>query len=103
MRWFLIALALASFLGGAAAWAAPPPSRAPEFLTSPGADAMALPFSEAVRAGGFLYLAGQVGVAAGKREVVPGGIGPEATQVMENVKAVLGRHGASLDDVVKCT
>ncbi len=53
-----------------------------------------LPFSEAVRVGNMLYLSGQ--------EVVPGGIGPETRQTMENIKAVLERYGSSMDKVVKC-
>jgi 2-iminobutanoate/2-iminopropanoate deaminase len=75
----------------------------PEFLSSPQGAALKLPFSEAVRAGGFLILAGQLGNKPGTRELSPGGIGPESRQAMDNIKAVLGRHGATLDDVVKCT
>jgi len=77
--------------------------RAPAFLTSPDGAALALPFSEAVRAGDFLMLSGQVGNVPGKRELVPGGIGAEAGQALDNIKAILERHGASMDDVVKCT
>jgi len=62
-----------------------------------------LPFSEAVRVGDTLYLAGQLGVAPGATAVVPGGIGPETRQVMDNIQAVLARHGSSLDHVVKCS
>jgi 2-iminobutanoate/2-iminopropanoate deaminase len=66
-------------------------------------DGQSLPFSEAVRVGNTLYLSGQVGTAPGTLELVPGGALAEARQVMENIKAVLGRHGSSLDHVVKCT
>ncbi len=60
------------------------------------------PFSEAVQAGDLLFLAGQLGLdAAGK--LVPGGIGVETRQAMENLRAVLERHGSSLDRVVKVT
>lgn len=82
---------------------APPARPAAEFLAAPGAAMRALPFSEAVRAGDFLFLAGQIGSAPGTADVVPGGIAAESRQAMENVKAVLERHGASLSDVVKCT
>ncbi len=70
---------------------------------SPDPALRALPFSEAVRAGDFLFLSGQIGNAPGTLEPVPGGIKAEARQAMENTKAVLGRHGASMDDVVKCS
>ena len=60
------------------------------------------PFSPAVKANGFIYLAGQVGTdSTGK--VVAGGIKPETRQVMENLRAVLTRTGSSFDRVVKCT
>lgn len=60
------------------------------------------PFSPAVRANGFIYLAGQVGTdSSGK--VVPGGIKAETRQVMENIGGVLQRTGSSFDRVVKCT
>ncbi len=84
--------------------AAPPrAAQLPEFLSSPENAALGLPFSEAVRAGDFLFLSGQVGNIPGTRELVPGGIGPESRQVMDNIKAALARHGASMDDVVKCS
>jgi len=73
------------------------------FLPAPSAALRALPFSEAVRAGDFLFLSGQIGSAPGTADVVPGGIAAETKQVMENVRAVLTRHGSSLDQVVKFT
>jgi len=78
-------------------------SQPPDFLTSPQAAGLSLPFSEAVRAGDFLFVSGQVGNVPGKLELVSGGIGPEATQALDNIKAILERHGSSMDAVVKCT
>lgn len=74
-----------------------------EFLSAPGAEMLALPFSEAVRVGDMLYLSGQIGVVPGTTELVPGGIGGETRQALENIKAILERNGSSLDRVVKCT
>lgn len=71
-----------------------------EFFPTPGG--RDLPFSEAVRVGKMLYLSGQLGTdSTGK--VVPGGIGPETRQALNNIAAVLTRHGSSMDRVVKCT
>ncbi len=81
----------------------PPPKPAAEFLASPAPALRALPFSEAVRAGDFLFLAGQIGTAPGTADLVPGGLAAEARQTMENIRDVLERHGSSMDDVVKCT
>jgi reactive intermediate/imine deaminase len=61
-----------------------------------------LPFSDAVRVGHMLYLSGQIGTDR-TFALVPGGMRAEAKQTMENVRAVLERHGSSLERVVKCT
>ena len=75
----------------------------PEYYSSAPLDGQPLPFSEAVRVGDTLYLSGQLGNLPGKRQLAPGGIGPETRQMMENIRAALERHGSSLDQVVKCT
>ncbi len=79
-----------------------PPPKA-EFLNSPAALQRNLPFSEAVRAGDLLFLAGQMGTDHATGQLVPGGLEPEARQAIENMKAVLEHNGRSLADVVKCT
>jgi 2-iminobutanoate/2-iminopropanoate deaminase len=61
------------------------------------------PFSDAVEANGFLFLAGQVGMNHTTRTLVEGGIENETRQCLENIKAVLKQHNTSLDRVVKCT
>ena len=61
-----------------------------------------LPFAEAVRVGDMLYLSGQLGTDS-SGQLVPGGIGPETRQALSNVATVLGRHGATLAQVIKCT
>jgi len=75
----------------------------PQFLNSPRALELDRPFSEAVRAGDFIYLSGQIGDDPATAKLPPGGIEPESRQVLANVKHVLEANGASLNDVVKCT
>lgn len=94
--------ALANLLGCQAS-APPPVARPAEFLAAPEAALRSLPFSEAVRAGDLLFLSGQIGTLPGKLELAPGGIAPEAKQTMDNIVAALARHGATVDDLVKCT
>lgn len=60
------------------------------------------PFTPAVRVGDLLFLSGKIGTDSAGR-LVPGGIGPETRQVMENIRAELARNGSSMDRVVKCT
>jgi 2-iminobutanoate/2-iminopropanoate deaminase len=74
-----------------------------EFLSSHGTRAAHLPFSDAVRVGGVLYLSGALGNEPGKMELVPGGIAAETRQMMTNIARVLEQSGLSFDDVFKCT
>nr|WP_231727345.1 Rid family detoxifying hydrolase [Kordiimonas lipolytica] len=71
--------------------------------TATSADEQAtLPFSKAVRVGDMLYLSGELGAKPGAMMLVPGGIGPETRQTMENIKATLEASGSDMDHVVKC-
>jgi len=80
-------------------FAAPASSRPPEYF---GSD-LGFPFSESVQVGDMLFLSGQIGNAPGARTVVPGGIGAETKQVMDNIGAALKRRGLGFDSLVKCT
>jgi 2-iminobutanoate/2-iminopropanoate deaminase len=61
------------------------------------------PYSQAVRAGGFLFTAGQVALDPESQQVVAGGIAEQATQVFANLKAILEAGGSSFSQVVKAT
>src|SRR5258706_12649703 len=76
--------------------AGPAPAPGPEFY--PPADPKS-PYSEAVRVGDLLVVSGQLGVRPGQ----PASFEEEARQALDNVAAVLGRHGAGMDDIFKCT
>ena len=72
-----------------------------EFINSDAAKAAKLPFSQAVRLGGVLYLSGAIGNEAGKMALVPGGIEAESRQMMENIAGVLREAGLGFEHVVK--
>jgi reactive intermediate/imine deaminase len=93
--------ALAAALPGTSS--AAPAAHGIEYLNSGKVLPTTLPFSEAVRVGHTLYLSGQIGVAPGTTKIVEGGIKAETRQAMDNIKASLGAHGYSLDNLVKCT
>jgi 2-iminobutanoate/2-iminopropanoate deaminase len=57
------------------------------------------PYSEAVRVGDLLVVSGQLGVRPGQ----PASFEDESHRALDNVAAVLGRHGAGMGDVFKCT
>ena len=58
------------------------------------------PYSHAVRAGGFLFVTGQLGVDPKTGLLVTGGIVEETQQVMRNLETVVKGAGATLDRVV---
>ena len=60
-----------------------------------------LPFSDAVRVGDLLFLAGAIGISADGK--IPAGIDAQARQAMDNIAAVLAKSGVGWGDVVKCT
>lgn len=59
-------------------------------------------YSQALRCGDTVYLAGQIGLDPATMEMAAG-IGPQIRRVLENLKAVAKAAGGSLDDVVKVT
>ena len=61
------------------------------------------PYSQAVKAGGFLYLSGQIPLDPQTMAVVPGCVACQTEQALKNMSAVLESQGLTTDDVVKTT
>lgn len=61
------------------------------------------PYSQALRAGDFIYVAGQGGLDPATRKLVGETIEEQARQTCENLKTILEAAGASMADVVKST
>ncbi|MBM4218040.1 MAG: RidA family protein [Gammaproteobacteria bacterium] len=61
------------------------------------------PYSQAVAAGGAVYLSGQIGLDPATTELVKGGIEAEARRVFTNLAAVAGAAGSSLAAAVRVT
>ncbi len=61
------------------------------------------PYSQAVRAGDFVFTSGQIGLDPVTGELVKGGIEAETKRVLENLTAVLEAAGAGWRDVVRTT
>ena len=59
------------------------------------------PYSQAVKAGDFLFLSGQIALVPGTSTLKTNSIAEETQQVMENLKAVLAEAGADFGNVVK--
>lgn len=61
------------------------------------------PYSQAVKSGSAVYIAGQMGLDPATGTLVEGGIEAQARQVMKNLAAIAEAAGGSLDDAVKTT
>jgi reactive intermediate/imine deaminase len=59
-------------------------------------------YSQAVRCGATVYLAGQIGLDPKTMEIVPG-IAPQIQRVLDNLRAVARASGGDLKDIVKLT
>lgn len=74
-----------------------------ERLSPPGAPVPRGPYSPAVRAGGFIYVSGQIPVDPATNQQIKGDIQTETRQVLNNIRAILEGAGATMADVVKCS
>jgi len=74
-----------------------------EIITSDKAPQALGPYSVAVKAGNYIFTAGQLGLDPKTGEFVSGGIEAETRQALENVKNILESAGSSLKNVVKTT
>ncbi|MDT8903650.1 RidA family protein [Anaeroselena agilis] len=61
------------------------------------------PYSQAVKANGFLFLSGQVPLDPVTGQLVYGGVAMQTRQSLSNLQAVLAKEGLTLANVVKTT
>ena len=59
------------------------------------------PYSQGIKAGGFVFVAGEKGLDPATGKIVTGGIEAETRRTLENVKAILEAAGSSLDLAVQ--
>ena len=73
-----------------------------ERISPPGAPAPRGPYSPAVKAGDYIFVAGQVPIDPITQQVITGDVRAETRQVLTNIKNILAGCGASMEDVVRC-
>jgi 2-iminobutanoate/2-iminopropanoate deaminase len=61
------------------------------------------PYSQAIKANGFVFVSGQLSLRPGDKELTAGDIGPQTEQVFANLRAILEAAGTSLANLVKTT
>lgn len=72
-----------------------------EPINTPRAPAAIGPYSQAVRAGGSVYLSGQIPLDPATGELVTADVATEARRVFDNLQAVCEAAGGSMDDVAR--
>ena len=61
------------------------------------------PYSQAIKAGGFVFVSGQLALKPGAKELSGGSIEEQTEQVLANLRAILEEAGTSLGKLVKTT
>jgi len=74
-----------------------------QIIHTEGAPKPAGSYSQAVKAGGWLYISGQIPIDPGTGEVVKGPFELQARTALDNLKHVLEEGKSSLDRVIKVT
>jgi 2-iminobutanoate/2-iminopropanoate deaminase len=75
----------------------------PQAVSTQAAPAAIGPYSQAIRAGDFLFVSGQIPLDPATGALVDGDVQAQTRRVLENLSAIVAAGGASLDRVVKTT
>jgi len=74
-----------------------------EAISTPNAPKAIGPYSQAIKANGFVFVSGQVAFDPATGNLIAGGIEQQTEQVMKNLSAILQAAGSGWDKVVKTT
>jgi 2-iminobutanoate/2-iminopropanoate deaminase len=74
-----------------------------EIIETRNAPAPIGPYSQAIRANGFVFISGQIPIDPVRGQLVEGGVAAQTHQVMKNLSAILQTAGIGLGNVVKTT
>jgi len=61
------------------------------------------PYSQAVKANGFIFTSGQIAIDPSTQQVVPGDVAAQTERVLRNLSEILEAAGSGLGKVVRCT
>lgn len=61
------------------------------------------PYSQAIRANGFVFVSGQVAIDPASQQVISGDVAAQTDRVLKNLSAILKAAGTGLDKVVRST
>jgi 2-iminobutanoate/2-iminopropanoate deaminase len=61
------------------------------------------PYSQAIRANGFVFVSGQIPIDPATQQLITGDVTAQAERVLKNLSAILKAAGSGLDKVVRAT
>ena len=74
-----------------------------EVIATPNAPQAIGPYSQAIRANGFVFVSGQIPLDPATGQLVSGGVAEQTERVLANLEAILKAAGSALDQVVRTT
>ena len=74
-----------------------------DIISTPDAPQAIGPYSQGIRANGFVFVSGQIAIDPSTQQVVAGGVAAQTEQVIKNLSDILKAAGTSLDQVVRST
>jgi len=73
-----------------------------EIISTPDAPQAIGPYSQAVKANGFIFVSGQVAIDPGTQQVIAGDVAAQTDRVLRNLSEILKAGGSGLGKVVRC-
>ena len=74
-----------------------------KIVSTPDAPQAIGPYSQAVKANGFVFVSGQIAIDPATGQVITGDVAAQTERVCKNLAAILSAAGTSLDRAVKTT
>jgi 2-iminobutanoate/2-iminopropanoate deaminase len=74
-----------------------------EVIATPNAPQAIGPYSQAIRANGFVFVSGQIPLDPATGQIVAGGVAEQTERVLANLQAILKAAGSGLEQVVRTT
>jgi 2-iminobutanoate/2-iminopropanoate deaminase len=74
-----------------------------DVISTPEAPKAIGPYSQAIRANGFVFVSGQVAIDPATQQVIDGNVAAQTERVLKNLTAILGAAGSNLQHVVRST
>ena len=74
-----------------------------DIISTPDAPKAIGPYSQAIRANGFVFVSGQVAIDPATQQVISSDVAAQTERVIKNLSAILKAAGSGLDQVVKAT